>query len=165
MEYCEGGDLQQIIRRCRKQNDHIAEDVIWKILTQITLGLYQCHRRQEAQKINNSLTSSEGASQKILHRDLKPGNIFLDQNSNVKIGDFGLARVMNTESQFAYTHVGTPYYMSPEQINEQKYNEQSDIWSLGCIIYEMAALHPPFTAQNHLSLAMKIKAGKYERIP
>jgi NIMA (never in mitosis gene a)-related kinase 2 len=50
----------------------------------------------------------------ILHRDLKPGNIFLDGNSNIKIGDFGLARMMNGESHFAYTHVGTPYYMSPE---------------------------------------------------
>ena len=72
---------------------------------------------------------------------------------------------MNEESQFAYTHVGTPYYMSPEQINESMYNDKSDIWSLGCIIYEMAALHPPFQAQNHLSLAMKIKNGKFERIP
>ena len=72
---------------------------------------------------------------------------------------------MNQDSMFAHTHVGTPYYMSPEQINEQKYNEKSDIWSLGCIIYEMAALRPPFKAQNHLSLAMKIKAGKFDRIP
>ncbi len=102
---------------------------------------------------------------KILHRDLKPGNIFLDSNSNVKIGDFGLARVMNGESQFAYTHVGTPYYMSPEQINDSKYNEQSDIWSLGCIIYELASLRPPFQAQNHLSLALKIKSGSFDRIP
>jgi len=53
-----------------------------------------------------------------LHRDLKPGNIFLDSNSDVKLGDFGLARVMNNESQFAFTHVGTPYYMSPEQIHD-----------------------------------------------
>ena len=87
---------------------------------QITLGLYQCHRRQENGKINNGqgCTSLDSQStvtpQRILHRDLKPGNIFLDANSNVKIGDFGLARVMNEESQFAYTHVGTPYYMSPE---------------------------------------------------
>lgn len=84
--------------------------------------------------------------QKILHRDLKPGNIFLDLNSDVKLGDFGLARVLNNESQFAFTHVGTPYYMSPEQIHDQKYNEKSDIWSLGCIIYELCALHPPFQA-------------------
>ena len=100
-----------------------------------------------------------------MHRDLKPGNIFLSAQNEAKIGDFGLARVMNQESVFACTHVGTPYYMSPEQINEQNYNDKSDIWSLGCIIYEMAALHPPFKAANHLSLAMKIKAGKFDRIP
>ena len=75
-----------------------------------------------------------------MHRDLKPGNIFLDANSDAKVGDFGLARVMNHDSVFAQTNVGTPYYMSPEQINEQRYNEKSDIWSLGCIVYEMAAL-------------------------
>lgn len=159
MEYCEKGDLAQIIRGCKKSQEHIQEDVIWKILYQITLGLHHCHRRSEG-----GLTGS-GMPPKILHRDLKPGNIFLDSHSNVKIGDFGLARVMNGESQFAYTHVGTPYYMSPEQINDSKYNEQSDIWSLGCIIYEVAALRPPFQAQNHLSLAMKIKAGTFERIP
>ena len=77
---------------------------------------------------------------------MKPGNIFLDSNKDAKLGDFGLARVMNEESIHAQTHVGTPYYMSPEQINEQKYNEKSDIWSLGCIVYEMAALRPPFKA-------------------
>ena len=55
--------------------------------------------------------------------------------------------------------------MSPEQINEQKYNEKSDIWSLGCLTYEMAALRPPFKAQNQLALALKIKEGQYERIP
>ena len=55
--------------------------------------------------------------------------------------------------------------MSPELINEQKYNEKSDIWSLGCIVYEMAALRPPFQATNSLSLAMKIKEAKFDRIP
>ena len=89
----------------------------------------------------------------------------MDANSDVKLGDFGLARVMNNESQFAFTHVGTPYYMSPEQINDQKYNEKSDIWSLGCIVYELCAHAPPFKAQNPMALAMKIKEGKFERIP
>lgn len=73
--------------------------------------------------------------------------------------------MLNNESQFAFTHVGTPYYMSPEQIHDQKYNEKSDIWSLGCIIYELCALHPPFQALNPMALAMKIKEGKFERIP
>lgn len=61
-----------------------------------------------------------------------------------KLGDFGFAKAMNIQSMYAYTYLGTPFYMSPEQINESEYNEKSDIWSLGCIIYEMAALHPPF---------------------
>ena len=100
-----------------------------------------------------------------MHRDLKPGNIFLDAHYNVKLGDFGLSRVMGNESVFAYTHVGTPYYMSPEQINDQKYNEKSDVWSLGCIIYEIAALRAPFEATTHYQLAMKIRAGKLDRIP
>ena len=65
----------------------------------------------------------------------------------------------------AKTYVGSPFYMSPEQCNEQGYNEKSDIWSVGVIIYEMANLSPPFTANNHLSLALKIRDGKYERIP
>ena len=72
---------------------------------------------------------------------------------------------MGEESEFAKTHVGTPYYMSPEQITEQKYNEKSDIWSAGCLLYEMAALKPPFEASNHLTLAIKIKGAKFERVP
>ena len=148
-EFCEGGDLAEIIKRCKKTNDYIAEDVIWKILMQIIMALYECHRRKEG---------------KVLHRDLKPGNIFLDANKNVKLGDFGLSRVMGIES-CATSNVGTPYYMSPEQINESKYNEKSDIWSAGCILYEMAALHPPFQAKNPLSLAIKIKEGNISRLP
>lgn len=72
---------------------------------------------------------------------------------------------MGEESVYAYTHVGTPYYMSPEQISDQKYNEKSDIWSAGCVIYEFASLRAPFEATNQIQLAMKIKAGKIERIP
>ena len=97
--------------------------MIWNIVAQVLLALQTCHNRSEG---------------KILHRDLKPGNIFLDADNNVKLGDFGLSHVMGDESVFAQTHVGTPYYMSPEQINEQKYNEKLDIWSLGCIIYEIS---------------------------
>ena len=92
-----------------------------------------------------------------MHRDLKPGNIFLDANYNVKLGDFGLSRVMGTESVFAYTHVGTPYYMSPEQISDQKYNEKSDIWSLGCIIYEMRVGQTPFHGTVDYEVFNKIK--------
>lgn len=80
------------------------------------MALHECHRRKTG---------------KILHRDIKPGNLFLDSSNNIKLGDFGLSRIMGKESLYAYTNVGTPYYMSPEQISEQKYNEKSDIWSAG----------------------------------
>lgn len=91
--------------------------------------------------------------------------MFFDANGNVKLGDFGLSRMMGDESVFAYTHVGTPYYMSPEQISDEKYNEKSDIWSAGCVIYEYAALRAPFEATKKIELVMKIKSGKIDRIP
>ncbi len=102
------------------------------MLAQLTLALLECHRRKDGTK--------------ILHRDLKPGNVFFHADDTVKLGDFGLSRMMDDESVFAYTHVGTPYYMSPEQISEQRYNEKSDVWSAGCVLYEMAALRAPFEA-------------------
>lgn len=103
MEYCQGGDIATLIRTSRKENKHIPEDMVWSILAQVLLALQACHNRSEG---------------KILHRDLKPGNIFLDADYNVKLGDFGLSKMMGDESVFAYTHVGTPYYMSPEQITD-----------------------------------------------
>ena len=78
---------------------HVDEDFAWRILIQTTLALKECHRRKNGKA--------------ILHRDLKPANIFLDKHRNVKLGDFGLARVLHHESSFAQTYVGTPYYMSP----------------------------------------------------
>ena len=139
-----------MIKKCINEKQHIPEEHIWKIFTQIILALHEWHGRKAG---------------KILHRDIKPGNLFLDSNNNIKLGDFGLSRIMGKESIFAYTNVGTPYYMSPEQIDEQKYNEKSDIWSTGCILYEIASLKPPFEAKTQMSLAIKIKEGKYDKIP
>ncbi|XP_059160206.1 serine/threonine-protein kinase Nek2-like isoform X2 [Physella acuta] len=99
MEYCPGGDLASIIARHRKDGTHVTEEFAWKILSQTTLALRECHRRKNGQA--------------VLHRDLKPANVFLDTDSNVKLGDFGLARVLHHETSFARTYVGTPYYMSP----------------------------------------------------
>ena len=153
-EYCEGGDLGKLIKRYRAKSGRIDEQRIWKYFAQIVMALTACHRRKE-----------KGALKPILHRDIKPANIFLDRHGNVKMGDYGLARELDSQSKFARTNVGTPYYMSPEQTNSLKYDERSDIWAVGCVLYELAALRPPFQARNQVALAMKINAGKFDRIP
>ncbi|XP_019371968.1 PREDICTED: serine/threonine-protein kinase Nek2 [Gavialis gangeticus] len=152
MEYCEGGDLASLIARCTKERYYLEEKFILRVLTQLTLALKECHRRSDG-----------GVT--VLHRDLKPANVFLDGMQNVKLGDFGLARILHHDTSFAKTFVGTPYYMSPEQINRMSYNEKSDIWSLGCLLYELCALSPPFIAYNQKELAEKIREGKFRRIP
>ncbi|GAB5360068.1 hypothetical protein AAMO2058_000595700 [Amorphochlora amoebiformis] len=146
MEFCAGGDLATYIKTMHSQRRWIEERFIWKVLRETASALRHCHRLR---------------SGKILHRDLKPGNIFLDENQNVKLGDFGLARMLKDSVQYAQTHVGTPYYMSPEQVSQSRYNEKSDIWSLGCLTYELSCLTPPFRASNQLALALKIQQGRY----
>ena len=150
MEYCQCGDLATLIEKNRKDGRMVEEAFAWKIATQIISALKECH-------------SNVGKT--ILHRDLKPANVFLDSNMNVKLGDFGLARVLQHDTSFAQTFVGTPYYMSPEQMNNMSYNEKCDIWSLGCLLYELCALKPPFTAINQRELSAKITHGKFVRIP
>ncbi|KAG8504422.1 Serine/threonine-protein kinase Nek2 [Galemys pyrenaicus] len=152
MEYCEGGDLASVIAKRTKERQYLEEEFVLRVMTQLTLALRECHRRSDS-------------GHTVLHRDLKPANVFLDAKQNVKLGDFGLARILNHDTSFAKTFVGTPYYMSPEQMSRMSYNEKSDIWSLGCLLYELCALMPPFTAFNQKELAGKIREGKFRRIP
>ncbi|KAL0480307.1 Nek2 [Acrasis kona] len=151
MEYCPCGDLSNFVKKLKKDKKSLDEEQVWRIFCQLAMALKECHVRKEG-------------SPKIIHRDIKPGNIMLDDNHDVKLGDFGLARMLGEDSHYAKTNVGTPYYMSPEQINEKAYDEKSDIWSLGCVIYELCMLSPPFEAMNHLSLAQKINKGQYPAV-
>jgi len=91
--------------------------------------------------------------------------VFLGQDNDVKLGDFGLSKMLSPEQHLAKTYVGTPYYMSPEIVSDLSYTHKSDIWSLGCIIYELCSLSPPFNAKTQWSLIEKIKSGQYQPIP
>ncbi|KAH9807610.1 NEK protein kinase [Melampsora americana] len=159
MEYCSQGDLAAVISRCRRDQVHLSEDTIWSYLAQITTALLDCHSAE--------MSSEEGGKKKpiILHRDIKPENVFLNHFGLVKLGDFGLSKAMEMAA-FTNTYVGTPYYMSPELINGQKYDVKSDIWALGCLMYELCAWHPPFhQAQTQPELAKLIREGKIPNLP
>ena len=162
-EYCDGGDLASYIQlkkeKLPKMSGRISESFIWSVTSEIASALQHCH--------NHFNRHHKNGKRRILHRDLKPGNVFLVKRRgtySVKLGDFGLAKMLDASSIFAQTHVGTPYYMSPEQIQSKSYDEKSDIWSLGCIVYEMAMLSRPFKAENYLHLAEKIRLGVYKKV-
>ena len=102
---------------------------------------------------------------KILHRDLKSQNIFLTKTNLVKLGDFGIAKVLSGTQELAMTVIGTPYYLSPELIDGKPYNFKSDIWALGVLLYELCTLHHPFDANGFPMLARKIVKGRYTPLP
>ncbi|KAJ7799278.1 kinase-like domain-containing protein [Mycena olivaceomarginata] len=132
MEYCGGGNLSTVIKRAMRKNRPIPEGAIWDYFLQILLALDHCHN-----------TEGNVEREQIVHRDLKPENVFLDGANSVKVGDFGLSKAL-VQDGFANTYVGTPHYMSPELMQGKAYNSKSDIWSLGCLIYELCSLKPPF---------------------
>jgi NIMA (never in mitosis gene a)-related kinase len=104
-------------------------------------------------------------ARKILHRDIKTINIFLNKDETIRIGDLGVAKALNQTANFAHTVVGTPFYLSPELCEEKPYNHKSDIWSLGCVLYELCTLKHPFESNNQGALILKIVRGKYNPIP
>jgi len=137
MDYANGGDLKsELENRAKGKEDaagnrdgvkqYLTEDELLTWFTQICLALKYIHDK------------------KILHRDLKSQNIFLTKQGMIKLGDFGIARVLSCTQSRAYTYVGTPYYLSPELIRNKDYSFGADIWALGVLLYEMAALEMPF---------------------
>ncbi|KAL7744260.1 hypothetical protein ACLKA6_009218 [Drosophila palustris] len=151
MECCDGGDLAQLIQRAREQRQRFEEQYIWRVLFQLCRALQVCH---------NQIPSGT-----ILHRDIKPANIFLDAQGNVKLGDFGLARVLRRDQSFAASFVGTPHYMSPELVKGRQYDRKSDVWAVGCLIYELCALRPPFRGRAFAQLSDNIAHGQFSCIP
>lgn len=149
MVYCDGGDLASRIKAANGKL--FSEDQILSWFTQIALGMHYIH------------------SLKILHRDLKSQNIFLTRSNSTgawicQIGDFGIAKVLNATLAMAATAIGTPLYMSPEICQNKPYSFKSDVWSLGCVLYELCTLRHAFDAQNLNGLVMKIIRGTYPPI-
>ena len=145
MEYCAGGDLYQYIEKNKKKKIKLKEKTIWQIFIQMILGLYSIHKK------------------KILHRDLKSQNIFLTKELNIKIGDFGVSKRL-IQTNFAKTFIGTPYYLSPEICMEKPYNDKSDVWAIGCILYELCCFKYPFDAKSQGALLLKILNNEPEKI-
>ena len=99
---------------------------------------------------------------KIFHRDLKSANVFLYKNGSAKLGDMNVSKV--AQKGLLFTQTGTPYYASPEVWKEKPYDNKSDIWSLGCVLYEMTTLKPPFRADNMEGLYKRVCRGQYPKI-
>ncbi|KAL9098634.1 MAG: hypothetical protein Q9163_005745 [Psora crenata] len=172
MEYCGGGDLSKEIQKLKDRNHYADEEYVWSIFAQLVAALYRCHYGVDAPEVGRGFGSGGlkpmGLKGKnavmILHRDLKPENVFLSADNSVKLGDFGLSKLMQSHD-FASTYVGTPFYMSPEICAAEKYTLHSDIWSLGCVIYELCARTQPFHAKTHFHLIQKIKEGRLDPLP
>lgn len=148
MEYCAGGDLRRWLEECSQTGLHLAETTVLSLFAQLLDGMRYVH------------------SCRILHRDLKTSNMLLDAPRQVvKIGDFGIARVLETTAAVAVTMLGTPYYMSPEVCKGEPYRDKSDMWSLGCVLYEMCLLRHAFESQSLLGLVYLIVSEHYAPIP
>ena len=144
MEFADDGDVFQKILEHQKKKTFFEEDEVWKIFIQVVRGLHSLH------------------SLKIMHRDLKSANVFLSKNQIAKLGDMNVSKV--AQKGLSYTQTGTPYYASPEVWRDEAYDIKSDIWSLGCVTYEMITLKPPFRAEDMQGLYKKVLKGVYPKI-
>ena len=145
MEYADDGDLHSKIEKMKKEGGCFQESIIWSYAIQMIEGLKALH------------------DMKIMHRDLKSANIFLvRENHQCKLGDMNVSKVI--KEKFLSTQTGTPYYASPEVWNDNPYSYKSDLWSIGCVIYELCALRPPFQGKDLDELYENVCRGEPERI-
>lgn len=146
MDYAEGGDLFKVIDKVRRSYSRLGEEKIVRWMTQAFLALKYLHDKH------------------VLHRDLKSQNIFLTGSGRIKLGDFGISKVLEATNCFARTSIGTPYYLAPEICQQRPYAWSADIWALGCILYELCMLKVPFDAHNFRALCDRITRGPSPKI-
>ena len=148
MEYADKGDLSQLITKHKESNTNFKEKEIWKIFIHLVKGLKSLH------DLN------------ILHRDIKSSNIFLFSDGTAKLGDLNVCKILS-KNNLGKTQAGTPCYAAPEVWMEKPYGLKSDIWSLGCVLYEMVTLKCPFSSNNVVELFNKILISdfKLNKIP
>tara|TARA_B100000214_G_scaffold172208_1_gene123803 strand:- start:5955 stop:7217 length:1263 start_codon:yes stop_codon:yes gene_type:complete len=142
-EYAEKGDLSSIIKQKSSKNIKIEEHIIWNYFLQTCAALCYLHNL------------------KVIHRDIKPANIFIDADDNVKLGDFGVIKMMKSFMMYGQTQIGTPLYMCPEIYKRERYDSKVDCWALGCLLFELMLLKPPFMAENIIDLKKNIFKGNY----
>mmetsp|Transcript_50769 Transcript_50769/g.94929 ORF Transcript_50769/g.94929 Transcript_50769/m.94929 type:complete len:481 (+) Transcript_50769:90-1532(+) len=148
VQECADGDLLQQINKCKQERAYLREADVWRYLDGMCQGLKALH------------------DIRVLHRDMKSANVFLSHTKDgtaAKLGDFNVSKV--AKRGLCMTQTGTPYYASPEVWRDMPYDAKSDMWSLGCILYEMVALRPPFRAEDMEGLYRKVVRGQYPRIP
>jgi NIMA (never in mitosis gene a)-related kinase len=160
MEFANGGDLNAEIKQRKKalkeNNDtsaYMDEARIIKIFAMVCSALSLLHD-------NVAL-----GGKKIIHRDIKSHNIFLTKDDLVKLGDFGIVRILENTKSKSETMLGTPYYFSPEMCKGEKYDEKVDVWATGVLLYEMCNLDYPFGGKNLHQLTNNIINQKYKPIP
>uniref|UniRef100_A0A7S3C3D9 non-specific serine/threonine protein kinase n=1 Tax=Haptolina ericina TaxID=156174 RepID=A0A7S3C3D9_9EUKA len=146
MEHAEGGDLTQHMEQliAAGQRPGLTQVLDWFV--QLLFALKYIH------------------GYKVLHRDLALKNIFLASDGFVKLGDFGVARVLASSSDLALTRVGTPCNISPERCEGKPYSFESDVWALGCILFELLVTRPAFSAETIPLLTEKILTAQYSQI-
>lgn len=153
MEFADDGDLFQKITQYKKKRVYIDEKEVWATAIQMIKCKFKF----------NILAIKVLHEKKVLHRDLKSANVFLCKDGTAKIGDMNVSKI--AKRGLLYTQTGTPYYASPEVWNDKPYDSKSDIWSLGCVIYEMASLKPPFRAEDMEGLYKRVTKGQFKKLP
>uniref|UniRef100_A0AAY5F0L2 Protein kinase domain-containing protein n=1 Tax=Electrophorus electricus TaxID=8005 RepID=A0AAY5F0L2_ELEEL len=146
MELVEGAPLADHFSSLKEKQQTFTEERVWNVFIQICLALRYLHKEK-----------------RIVHRDLTPGNIMLGERDKVTITDFGLAK-QKEESSKLMSVVGTILYSCPEIVKSEPYGEKADVWAMGCVLYQMVALRPPFYSTNMLSLATKIVEAEFEPV-